>query len=67
MSKSINIKLPVHHNHKKQKGQHPIKPWEDTKEHHISELEQHSKSRQPKHFPTRRWHIQLEKNKGQKV
>lgn len=65
MSKSTTVKLPIHR--KKQKGPHAEKAWENVQEHHVSELEQHSKSRQPKHFPTRRWHIKLEKNKGQKV
>ncbi len=70
MSKSIPVKLPLHHQRKKAGGlpcSTDNKAWETAKEHHVSELEQHSKSRQPKHFPTRRWHIQLENHKGPKI
>lgn len=65
MSKSTTVKLPIHR--KKQKGPHAEKAWEHVQEHRVTTLEQHSKSRQSKHFPSRCWSVKLEKNKGPKI
>lgn len=65
MGKTIPIKAPI--NHKKKTTIIAKKPWEETKEHHTSELEQQGKLRQHKHFPSHRWPIHLEKRKGHKI
>jgi len=65
MSKSTQIKQPVVH--KKEKIQHTEKAWEQEHGHHIEANETRSKLRLDRHFPGRKWNIQLEKRKGPKI
>lgn len=65
MTKSISVKMPIHH--KKQKGPHTEKVWEGVKEHHVSENETSGKLRLRDHFPAHKWPVRMEKRKGSKV